>query len=295
MQYILLGVSFAGGACGADVRYNSGATPASLLDDFLGSLIEDLKAELVIAREGPREISVPEFQLTSWGPAPGAPALNVSFDSNPNLVAARRLVQQQAKTVEALKENATAAVAALSAKLHEVKSMENELARVTTEIKAAESHEVEVQRNVVRKIQSAETEAVQSEKKAESKEKEFMMKLEARAKREVAVETKVYNKALHHVLGNAGAVLHQQQGILHEKKTLLQEAADRAELPEIVGYIGGKVESLTSEANNTTASRKAIRQRLSSLNEDMKDTMALIAHLEGGKGNSSRNRHNPEQ
>lgn len=287
MQLILLGLTFAGAACGADVRYKSESSPAMLLDDFLGSLIDDLKAELVIAREGPREISVPEFQLTPWGPAPGAPALNESFDSNPNLIAAKRLVERQATTVEALKENATAAVAALTAKLHEVKSMENELARVTAEIKAAEAREVEVQQSTVRSIRSAEIEGRQSQKEAESKEEKRMMKLEARAKREVSVETKKYNSALHHVLANAGAVLHQQEGILHEKKTLLQEAADRAELPELVDYIGGKVGSLTSEAKNISASRKAIRHRMSSLNEDIKETMALIANLEGGNGSSS--------
>ena len=116
------------------------------------------------------------------------------------------------------------------------------------------------------------------------REKKRMQQVEARTEREIVTETADYNQALHHILANAGAVLHQQENVMNEKKTVLQEAADRAELPEVVDFIGGKVGGMAVQAKNISATQNGIHERLSQLQEEIKETMALIAKLEGGSG-----------
>jgi hypothetical protein len=271
-------------AAAAAAAADATAAPAVLLDDFLGGLIADLKAELIVAQAGPPATSVPEFKLSPWGPEPGASPVNRSFASNPSLLAARALITAQAREVRALRENATERTAQLSAALAGIREMEAELARVTAEIKASEAREVAVQQHAVEKAQAAEKAKAKAEEGTAAQEKKHMQQLEAKAQREVAAEATEYNDALHHVLANAGAVLHQQEHVLQEKKTVLQEAADRAELPEVVDFVGGKVSGMAAQAKNISASQRGVRTRLAELQEDIKETMALIARLEGGDG-----------
>ena len=286
------GLLFAGTlapAAGADTGAAKVAA-APMLDDFLGSLIADLKAELLVVRAGPSATSVPEFKLSPWEPKPGASPVNRTFESNPSLLAARALIATQSREVRALRVNATERTAQLSAELAGIREMENELARVTAEIKASEAREVKVQHRAVEKARAADKAKAEAEQNVVAQEKLRMQRLEAKAQREVAAETTEYNDALHHVLANAGAVLKQQEHVLYEKKTVLQEAADRAELPEVVEYVGGKVPGMAVQTKNISAAQKGVRDRLAKLHEEIKETMALIAKLEGGdkqSGNSN--------
>ena len=266
------------------------STPTALLDDFLGALIADLKAELLVAREAPKMPTVPAFKLSAWAPAPGASHINSTFENNPHLLAARAMVARQVRDVARLRNNASEATATLSAALASIREQEAELHKVSALISASEAREQEVQRQTVERERDAEKAKIVAEGGVEVQEKERMAKLEARIQREVATETTEYNEALHHVLANAGAVLHQQEHVLNEKKTVLQEAADRAELPEVVDFVGSKLPGMVKQVYNVSASQKAVKGRLAKLQEEIKETLVMINRLDGKGGSAQEER-----
>ena len=111
-----------------------------------------------------------------------------------------------------------------------------------------------------------------------------MEKLVRSTKRLVGEKTKQYNEALHQVMMDAGAVLKQQQNVMHEKKTVLQETADRAELPELVDYVSDVTPGLAESAHNASVKQAKIDARMKQLQLEIAATREEIRILEGGTG-----------
>ena len=255
---------------------------STFVDDFIGDIEHELKTQLLILRETPRTPTVPMFKLTTWNNGTDDPIVNTTFVSNPELIEAQHLVQVQQQLVAAMAHNVTQTKMNLQAARARIVRMELELASVSAHIIASESMEKKIKEQGNANDVASKVEGAQEEAAAELEQDEKMKVLVLQTKRKVGERTTEYNEALHQVMMDAGAILHQQKDVMHEKKTVLQETADREELPQLVDYVAAITPELAARAANATAQELKVSTRMIKLQADIKETEEEIRILEGG-------------
>lgn len=257
---------------------------SAFVDDFMGGLEHELKTELIVLRSTPKISTVPTFKLTEWNNGTDDPVVNETFVSNPELLQAHHVVSAQLTKVAHMKQNVTDARAVLHATRKSIAEMEIELASVSAKIIASEYMEKVTKKQGEQNIQNSKVASAVEREKEKLKEEVKMEKLVRSTKRLVGEKTKQYNEALHQVMMDAGAVLKQQQNVMHEKKTVLQETADRAELPELVDYVSDVTPGLAESAHNASVKQAKIDARMKQLQLEIAATREEIRILEGGTG-----------
>jgi len=255
---------------------------SAFVDDFMGGLEHELKTELIVLRNTPKISTVPTFKLTEWNNGTDDPAVNETFVSNPELLQAHHVASAQQAKVARMKQNVTDARAVLHATRKSIAEMEIELASVSAKIIASEYMEKVTKKQGEQNIESSKVASEVKREKENLKEEVQMEKLVRSTKRLVGEKTEQYNEALHQVMMDAGAVLTQQQNVMHEKKTVLQETADRAELPELVDYVSDVTPGLAESAHNASAKQAKIDARMKQLQLEIAATKEEIRILEGG-------------
>jgi len=255
---------------------NNDPTIASFVDTFIGDMESELKTQLLVLRDTPSEVNVPSFKLTEWEHGKDDPIVNATFNHNPELDDARLIIQQQATKVAAIESNVTQFHKELHSTRVRITDAEIELASTNAAIIAAEA----TMKHLVKKDDMLETvEETKTEKleKLEQTEQDETMKLlVTKTKHAVQKKTQMYNDALNHVLKNAGAILSQQRAITKEKKTVLQETADRAALPDIVDMLAEKTPVLAVQAADASKNEQVVKKRMAQLKLDILKTQEEI-------------------
>jgi hypothetical protein len=271
----------------ATAQETDGSPVASFVDQFLGDLEQELKTELIMLRENDPDVVVPSFKLTEWNNGKDDPIVNETFIHNPDLLNANKIGDEQAKRVELMKNNVTKTRSALHTARERIAKMEIELASVSAHIIASEYMERVTKEEGNKKIQLSKDASKNTRIQAEKQQEIKMEELVDDTKRAVQKKTEQYNQALHEVMMDAGAILNEQKHVIHEKKTVLQETADREALPQIVDFMADLLPGIAESAKNATLKQKKVQQRMSKLMLEIKNTQEEIKRLENGGGNAA--------
>lgn len=260
---------------------------ASFVDMFIGDMESELKTQLLVLRDTPRDVSIPAFKLTEWEHGKDDPIVNATFEHHPELVRARLIVKNQAAKVAAIETNVTHFHEELHSTRVRITDAEIELASVSASIIAAEATMKRLRKKGDMLETSEEAKAEQLEKLEHSEQDEAMKLLVTKTKRAVQKKSQEYNDALNHVLKNAGAVLSQQREITEEKKTVLQETADRAALPDIVDMLAEKTPELAVQAANASKREQGVKERMAQLKLDILKTQKEIRLMDASANNGA--------